>query len=152
MSDAEPVVSLREITRDNYETFLKMTVTPEQRQLVAANAVSIADAHFYPQEAWFRGIFAGDTPVGFAMLHDDPAKAEYFLWRFMIDQNHQKKGYGSAALRLIIDHVRTRPNATQLLLSHVAAEGNPGPFYLGLGFEYTGETDPHGELIMRLTL
>ena len=34
-------------------------------------AFSIAEAHFSPL-AWFRAVYAGDTPVGFVMLSDDP--------------------------------------------------------------------------------
>ena len=43
---------------------------------MANNAVSLAQAHFTP-EAWYRAIYAGETPVGFMMLDDDPAKPEY---------------------------------------------------------------------------
>ena len=36
------------------------------------------------------------------------------------------------------EHVRTRPGATELLLSFVPGQVDPEPFYLGLGFERTG--------------
>ena len=141
-------VTLREITLATLRDVLNLDVAPEQKSYVAPNAVSIAQAHFSP-EAWFRAIYAGDTPVGFVMLSDKPDEAEYVLWRFMIDARHQGKGHGRAALEQIIAHVKTRPGAAALWTSHVPGPGNPGPFYESMGFRYTGQEDD-GELIMKL--
>jgi diamine N-acetyltransferase len=59
---------------------------------VAANSVSIAEAYFEPC-AWFRAIYADETPIGFVMLHAEPENEEYFLWRFMLDAAYQRQGY-----------------------------------------------------------
>jgi diamine N-acetyltransferase len=149
-ADSVATVSLREITAETLRSILSLSVTKEQEKFVASNAVSIAQAHF-SEHAWFRAIYADETPVGFLMLYDDPEKAEYFLWRFMIDQEHQRKGYGRRALELLIEYVKTRPNAKELFVSHAPGDGSPGGFYRKLGFEYTGEED-HGELVMKLSL
>jgi diamine N-acetyltransferase len=143
-------VSLREITEDTVVAICKLKVSPAQESFVAPNAVSIAQAYF-SKEAWFRAIYAGDTPVGFVMLYDDPDKPEYFLWRFMIDERYQGRGYARKALELLIAHVRTRPNAKELLLSYAPGEGSPRDFYRKLGFEETGE-EQEGERVMRLVL
>lgn len=145
----DSAVSLREITKETLRPFLKMKVAESQQNMVANNAVSIAQAHFEPK-AWFRGIYADETPVGFIMLFDDPDKSEYFLWRLMIAEEFQGMGYGRKAIAHLVEYVKNRPNATELLVSHVKdLPGNPGPFYQKLGFEYTGEED-HGELVLRL--
>ena len=149
----DSTVTLREITEATVNMILKLKVAPTQEQFVANNAVSIAQAHF-SQHAWFRAIYADETPVGFLMLHDEPKSVEgpvYYLWRFMIDARYQKLGFGRQALQLLIAHVRTRPNATELLLSYVPEEGGPQPFYERLGFVHTGR-EHDGELEMRLTL
>jgi diamine N-acetyltransferase len=86
------------------------------------------------------------------MLHDDPEKPEYHLWRFMIDQRYQKHGYGRDALELLLDHVRARPGAVALTLSYVPGDGGPGAFYERMGFAHTGEADEDGELLMRIGL
>lgn len=143
-------VSLREVTSENLRDILKLEVADAQRSFVAPNSWSIAQAHFAP-EAWFRGIYAGERAVGFAMLSDRPEKPEYYLWRFMIDQSQQGRGFGTAAMRLLVEHVRTRPNAREFLLSCVPGEGTPMPFYERLGFVVTGEIDD-GEHVMRLEL
>ena len=143
-------VTLREVTSKTLRDVLKLKVTPQQTDFVADNATSIAQAHF-AEEAWFRAIYAGEVPVGFAMLSDEPAKPEYFLWRFMIGAEHQGRGYGRDALALLAEHVRGRPGATELLASVVEGEGGPLPFYESFGFVSTGEYDD-GELILRYGL
>lgn len=143
-----PKISLREVTRENLSAVLQLQVKRGQELFVAPNAVSIAQAYFFRETAWFRAIYADDTPVGFAMLDDQPEQKRYYLWRFMIDQRHQGLGIGARAIELIMDYVRTRPGSVELLLSCVPGEGGPGPFYEKLGFVYTGEVDD-GELVMR---
>lgn len=143
-------VTLRDVTGDTVRAICNLRVAPGQEQFVAPNAVSIAEAHFAPK-AWFRAIYADDEPVGFIMYEDDPDKQQYFLWRLMIAEGHQGKGYGRRAVELLVDHVRTRPGAAELLTSWVPGEGSPEGFYLGLGFEPTGEVD-EGEIVGRLRL
>ncbi len=143
-------VTLREITAETLRSILELKVGPDQDGLVAPNAVSIAQAHF-SDHAWFRAIYADETPVGFVMLDDQPEKSEYYLWRYMIDARYQKLGFGRQALQLLIEHVKTRPNATELFLSYVPKESGPRGFYEKLGFVHTGEEED-GELVMRLEL
>lgn len=144
-------VTLREVTVDTVDEILALKVSPAQQGYVATNAKSIAQAHFYPETAWFRAIYAGDTPVGFVMLSDDAVEPEYALWRFMIDERYQGRGYGREAMALVVEHVRTRPGATALLNTVVPGPGNAIPFYEKLGFVLTGEVDD-GELVLRLDL
>jgi len=153
-SDTSPsphtTVSLREVTQENLKSVLALKVTKDQEKFVASNAVSIAEAYF-AENAWFRAIYADETPVGFLMISDVPEKAEYYLWRFMIDAEHQGKGYGRKALELLIEHVRTRPNAKAFYTSHRKGEGSPEGFYLKMGFIRTGEMW-HGDFLMKLEL
>jgi diamine N-acetyltransferase len=146
----EAQVSLREVTAQTVRDICDLSVAPGQERFVAPNSVSIAEAYFC-KEAWFRAIYADETPVGFLMLYDDPQKGEYHLWRFMIAESHQGKGYARRAMELLIERVRERPMAEELLLSYVPGEGSPEGFYRGLGFEPTGEVD-EGEVVMGLRL
>ena len=141
-------VTLREITRDTVRAICNLKVAEPQNMFVAPNAVSIAQAYF-EEAAWFRAIYADDTPVGFLMLEVQPEKPEYFLWRLMIADGYQRMGFGEQAMKLVIEHVKTLPNATEFLTSCVPGEGSPQGFYSKLGFVPTGEIDD-GEVIMRL--
>ena len=143
-------VGLREITKENVGAVLRLEVSEGQRRFVAPNATSLAQAYVSP-DAWPRAIYAGDEPVGFVMLSLSPAEHEYWVWRFMIGAEHQRRGFGRAAMREVVAHVRTLPGATELKLSFVPAPGEPRAFYEGLGFELTGEVED-GEHVMCLKL
>ena len=143
-------VLLREVTADTVRAICELEVAPEQRGYVAPNAVSIAQAHFSP-EAWFRAVYAGEVPVGFVMLSVDTEAERYYLWRFMIASRYQGRGYGRRALDLIVEHVRSLPGAQELVSSFVPGEAGPRDFYLGYGFEETGEIEG-GEHVIRLAL
>ena len=141
-------VTLREITAETMRAVCDLDVRPDQRDYVAPNTFSIAQAYFEPK-AWFRAVYAGETPVGFVMLHDDPEQGKYFLWRLMIDAEHQGKGFGRRALDLVVEHVRERPGAHELLSSYQRGGEGPGGFYRAYGFLETGEI-AHGEVVIRL--
>ena len=138
-------VSLREINAETLGAIIRLsdTLSPAQKHMVATNAVSVAQAHFSPY-AWFRAIYAGDTPVGFAMVYigpeddaDPKSKTVYFLWRFMIGGLYQGMGFGRRALELIIEEVKRR-GARRLGVSCGEGEGSPEGFYRSLGFKRDG--------------
>jgi diamine N-acetyltransferase len=141
-------VTLREITDKTVFgiCLLSDTLTYPKRRFVAPNDISLAQAHFHPH-AWFRAIYAGRFPVGFMMMVDDPDEPEYFLWRFMIAELYQGRGYGRQAIERLVDYVRTRPGARELGVSCGLGEGSPEGFYLKAGFVSTGEID-EGELVL----
>jgi diamine N-acetyltransferase len=147
-------VTLRQITSETVRAVTSLSVAPGQEHFVASNAVSLAQALF-SDEAWYRAIHADEELVGFVMLADEtlkptpPASPKIFLWRFMLDQRHQRRGIGREAIRLVLEHVRTRPGIRHLYTSYVPGEGGPGPFYLGLGFAPTGELEGDEVVVVR---
>jgi diamine N-acetyltransferase len=146
----EQPVTLREITKETVRSIIRLEVPEDQKRFVAPNAVSISEAHF-TEQAWVRAIYAGETPVGFVMLALEPEYAKYYLWRFMIDRNHQRQGYGLRAMRLVIEFVNKQYGSAALTLSYVPGEGDPSAFYKKLGFVETGEWDDD-ERVMKLVL
>lgn len=151
MGDYAPV-ELAEVTEDTVRgiCLLSETLGEIQRGMVADNAISLAQAHFSPH-ARFWAIQAGKAPVGFMMIIDDPVTPEYYLWRFMIAEPYQGRGYGRQAMELLIDYVSGRPGAELLSLSCGQGEGSPQPFYEKLGFTPTGEFDDD-EIVLQITL
>jgi diamine N-acetyltransferase len=149
---ARAVVALREVTARTVRAVSDLRVSALQQSYVASNAVSIAQAYFHP-EAWFRAVYLDDTPVGFAMLEDPTllpdwiGPAQVSLWRFMIDERHQGRGIGRAALRLVIEHVRSRPGQVKLRTSCVPGPHSPLGFYERCGFRRTGEFDGTEEIL-----
>jgi diamine N-acetyltransferase len=146
--NTESKIRLVELDVSNYRDILRLKVAEHQEGLVANNAISLAQALFHTQ-AWYRGIYRGDTPVGFVMLDLDLEKPEYYLWRFMIEEKFQGHGYGFKAMELVIEYVKGLPHATEILLGYVPQDGNPKGFYQKLGFKETGVVE-EGEVIMKL--
>jgi diamine N-acetyltransferase len=145
-------VTLREITEDTVVAVCRLsdTLTEPQKYMVAPNSLSLAQAHFN-KKAWYRAIYAGNAMVGFLMLYDDDEEPDYFLWRFMIAEPCQGRGYGARAIQRLVEYVRTRPNARELGVSCELGPGSPEQFYLRQGFISTGKF-LHDELVLKLIL
>jgi diamine N-acetyltransferase len=149
----EAVVTLREITPENIRAVLGLSVAPEQRSVYPrSNGYSIAEGH-YPADddpVWMRVIYTNETPVGFLMTSEAPDRGEYFVWRLMVDAEHQGKGYGSRAMKLLIERIKASGNARRLLTSHLKGQGDAGGFYQKLGFVYTGEVIDGIDYVMEI--
>jgi len=63
----------------------------------------------------------------------------------------QKLGFGRRAVRLLIEHVKQRPNAKTLLSSFRTGQNSPERFYAKLGFKRTGN-EHDGEIEIGLGL
>ncbi len=153
--EPQVAVSLREITRATVWSICDLKTTPEQERFCGPNVDSLIEALFEPR-AWFRAIYADETPVGFLMLARDTTVSgplevptgEHFLWRLMIAAEYQGQGYGHRAMQQLIAHVRALPGTTTLLTSCGQGEGSPLAFYRKLGFVETGEM-LEGEVVLR---
>lgn len=151
-------VKLVELTHENVWTYRRLRTHRSQDQFVATMDQSFIDALFpepeqgYPVVPLMRGIEADGEPAGFLMWADgiNPGTPDPYLWRFLIDRLHQGRGIGREALRLWVDELRAAGH-TQVETSWVQAKGGPEAFYLGFGFELTGEYDD-GEAVARLRL
>lgn len=149
MKSNMPTIILSEITRANLDAILDLSVSPTQSGFVASNAKSLAQAMFYQDVAWFRAIYCGDLLVGFLMV-DRELGSSPFLWRFMIDENCQGKGYGKAALSALCAYLAEQ-GAQALVTSCVPGELGPQRFYERFGFVPTGEFED-AEMLLKLTL
>jgi len=151
-------VTLGEITDRNREAVLALRVAPGQERFVGSVRSALAEAARYPHaKPWYRMVCAGGEPVGFVMVSWDvePEPPEiigpWFLWKLLIDERHQSRGYGSEVVRQVAELVRAE-GATELLTSYVPEDSGPAAFYQRLGFVPTGQLDMNGEVIVRLVL
>ncbi len=151
-------ITLREITEDNVRDVRSLRLAPGQERFVSSVADSLAEAEEHPEgNPWFRAVHADGQLVGFVMLSWDvepqppDINGPWFLWKLLIDHRHQGKGYGREVVEQVAELVRAE-GATELLTSHVAGEEGPAGFYARLGFVPTGDTDPDGEILLRLDL
>ena len=151
-------VSLREITDQNQEAVVALRIAASQEGYVSSVADSLAEARDTPEgNPWYRAIYAGDQPVGFVMLSwnvtPDPPRiiGPWFLWKLLIDERYQGRGYGREAVRLVAGIARDQ-GASELLSSYVPGARSPESFYRQIGFVPTGEQDEKGETVIALRL
>lgn len=152
------VVALRQVTDESRPAVLALRVAPAQERFVGTVSGALIDAREVPEgKPWYRAIYVDDQPVGFVMLSwnvtPEPPRiiGPWFLWKLLIDQRHQRRGYGREAVKLVADIVRTN-GAAELLTSCVPGDGGPEAFYRRIGFSPTGELDENGEIILALSL
>lgn len=145
------MVELREINKDNYNECLNLKVAEEQKNFVASNVYSLAQAWVYHKTAYPFAIYADDIMVGFVMMGFYEEKQLYTIWRFMIDTRYQRKGYGKIALQLSIDYLRKEFNANEIFLSFEPNNLVAEKLYDSLGFKRTGELAGE-EIIMGLDI
>lgn len=154
-NDSDTNLSLKEVTDDNLYVIIKLsdTLTDSQKQCVAPNAVSVAQAHF-ADTAWFRAIYLGDQPIGFVMVdtHDTDLPTEdqpaVFLWRYMIAGNWQNKGYGRNILDQLVHHFKKQGFRTMYTSTVMSEKESPYGFYIKFGFTDTGRQE-EGEQVLR---
>ena len=146
------MLRLVEIDRYNYLPVLDLRVSPEQESLVASNQYSLAQAYAQP-ECVPLALYAENRPVGFAMYALDEDDHQYWIYRLMIDQRHQRKGYGRAAMELLIDRIRglSDEEHTCVFISFEPENQIARRLYESLGFLPDGRI-MYGEVVYRLAL
>lgn len=132
------MISLREINKNNLGSIIELSVADHQSKLVLSNAISIAQSKVQ-EECIPLAIYSGDTPVGFLMYCIDSDDDEYWLYRLMIDQNHQGKGYSKKAMNLLLDIIKQDKSRNKMFLGVDKSGGASIKLYESLGFKYTGQ-------------
>ena len=144
------MITLREITPQNWHQCINLSVAEDQKGFVAPNVYSLAQAKVYPSYTPLA-IYHDDEMVGFSLHGIDPDDNEMGISRLMIDQRYQGKGYGRAALVQLIEMIRRDASLHAIYLSFEPENKTAEALYKSLGFEHTGEIEG-GELVMKLTL
>jgi diamine N-acetyltransferase len=148
------VLEFRPVDDDNRAELEALRVAPRQERFVSTVAESLAEAAEHPgARALPFGIYDDGTPVGFLMIVEDvdgPPYHPYYLWKLLVDERHQRRGYGTAAIRFVAERMRAR-GADAFTLSAGEGDGSAIAFYERLGLVRTGEVDGD-EVILRLEL
>jgi GNAT superfamily N-acetyltransferase len=149
------MVSLRPITGSNRQEVEALRTSPAQERFVSTVVDSFAEAAEYPgANAQYWAIYDDETPVGFVMIADEvdgPDYIPHYLWKLLIDERYQRRGFGTATLDLIVEFFRGRPGVEVLTTSAGQGDGSPITFYEGYGFERTGEISDD-EIVLQFKL
>lgn len=141
------MVTLEDITAQNFEHYMEMELPEHQRGYLASNAYSIAQARYY-DDYIPRGICLDGKPAGF-LLYDKQSNnnvGEYGIYRFMVDHPQQGKGIGRRAMTLLLEELKAKPDVKLITICYKPDNANAQAFYRSFGFEETG-LDEIGEMI-----
>lgn len=148
-----------DIDADNLSEICRLsdTLTDSQKKCVASNAYSIAQAHYYPEKAWFKGIYLidGSEAIGFIMFDlvaDDLPEVDrpgVYLWRFMMKYEYQNKGYGRECLDLLSERFVKEGKKTMYTSCVKEEKDSPYNFYIRYGFVDTGFVDDNEQVLMK---
>ena len=157
-------VRLEKITNDNVYDILNLRVRKDQKGFVAENKYSIVHAYLAKDEGtpvFPFAIFYGKKPVGFLMIgydifaHNDHVdhrfdwflRDSYIVWRLMIDQRYQGRGFGREAMNLAMNFIRTFPcgKAKYCWLSYGPENEAARKLYQSFGFREVPEACYEGK-------
>ena len=146
------MVNFRKINEDNFDAIIKMK-RPEGENFVVSNAVSLAQAWLYRDDGdvFPFAIYDDDTVVGFMLLEEDMKDERLDLWRIMLPPENEGKGYGTAAVKLLIQYAKESGKYKSIGLLCSPKNDNARHIYDKLGFQPTGEIC-YGDMEMRLSL
>ncbi len=143
-------ITLREITMSNFIACIKLSVAEAQKEFVASNVFSLAEAKA-DRVSNPLGIYAGEDLVGFIMYDVNAGEKRGYISRLMIDARFQGKGYGRAAMAEVVDHLKREPGLRDIQTSYHPDNATAAGLYTSLGFLQTGEF-VDGEVVVRIPL
>lgn len=142
------MLTLGEIDRTNFRDVIKLSVNETQKTYVADNVYSLAQAKAQP-ECVPLAVYDGDTLVGFTMYAMDQEDQEYWIYRIMVGQQFQSRGYGRKILSMVLDRIRQDPAHHMVYLSCNPENVWGRALYESVGFRPDGRFH-HDEIVYRL--
>lgn len=136
-------VMLREIANDNWIECISLRSKEDNKnkifeEFTPSNTFSLAQASM--EGTWItRGIYVDEIMVGFAMYGLDAHRNVYEISRLMIDYKYQNKGYGTQALKMIIEDMETTLLCNEIYTSFNPENEGASGLYKDFGFEFTGD-------------
>ena len=115
------MILLKEITNANIWKVCALAPFDDQKDFVADNIQSLAEAYATRNEgnnALPLAVYHDGEPIGFVMIakgtvgneeESDLIKENYCLWRLMIDKKYQGHGFGKLTIDAVMDLIRTFP-------------------------------------------
>ena len=125
-----------------------LKVRDDQKNFVASNLYSIAEAQFgedIPGEGHWDmypfGMYAENVPVGFLMISYNFSNERFqgFIYRLMVDERFQGKGYGKFGMTWILETYRANDRVKAVSISYEPENEPARKLYASFGFLETGE-------------
>lgn len=144
-------VYFRDIDYTNKSTVKNLRTKPGQERFIETVDECLKEAERYKE--WHPvAIYFKEDVIGFAMYGSFGPNKDTWIDRIMIDQEYQGKGFGKTAMVKLIDKVSKEYGIRVIYLSIIEENMIAHRLYKSLGFVYTNERDPNGELIFKYVI
>ncbi|CAG9613404.1 Spermine/spermidine acetyltransferase [Bacillus rhizoplanae] len=151
-------VQLEAVTRENWQEALRLKVKDVQNQFVPTVAVSLAKVYIKPDGDNVNYLpFAiyeeAHGMIGFVMhAYVENTDDMYWINGFIIDEKHQGKGYGRAALYKMVNWIINQyPQCKEIRLTAHKENHAARQLYKSFGFVEAGKFDQE-EDVFRLII
>lgn len=147
------MIELKAIDESNFLDVFNLKLAEGQDKYVSHPIRSLAQAYVYRTQCQPFGIYSGGEMVGYVMVIYDYDVPEYDIWHMMIDAPRQGKGYGTEALKKVLEFIKTKPFGDSNRVTLTCNRGNQIALdiYHRAGFLETGvEDEDEAELSLML--
>lgn len=142
------MIHLQPITPENWRCGLR--VREDQRKYVADCDAILARAYACRNSRSEALLICNDeTTVGMALYYDLDELHAYNFSQFFIDCRYQQRGYGTEAVRLILQKMKADGVFRKVVLCYVDGDEPAKKLYEKFGFRHTGEVE-EDEIVMEL--
>lgn len=144
---------LKKVDESNFIDCFNLNLRHGQDKFVSHPVRSLAQAYVYYNQCTPFAIYNDNIIVGYVMVIYDYDEETYNIWHMMIDEKYQGKGYGTKAVKLCLDYIKSKPfgNSNDVILTCNMDNSHAIHIYEKLGFKDTGERDDD-EIIMNLVI
>jgi len=143
-----PTVEFSDVTADTWRACADLEVSDQQRAFVAPVTRYLCLCHY--GGVWRPlAVTSGGETVGFVMWAVDPDDESGWIGGLVIGREHQRRGYGRAAVAALLERLRREQGCSSAALSYAAENAPARALYSSLGFAETGEREDD-ELVARL--
>ena len=143
-------ITLRDIDRSSWQKCCGLKVAESQKNFVAPNMYSLAQAAYEP-DTYPMGIYLDGELVGFVMWCFDSDIPGWEMVRLMVDEEHQHKGIGEAAVKKLLQLVTAKLGHIVMYTSAEPTNANAIALYEKLGFKKNGRFI-YGEVMLETQL
>jgi diamine N-acetyltransferase len=143
-------VSLRQVTKENYEEVCELDITKEQEGYVACNMWSIVESK-YNEEYETRVIYMKEEAVGFFMWVKE-SEIKVSIWRFMVDKKHQQKSIGRVSLNLALEEIKKASDLQEIEICYNPKNAVAKDFYSSFGFSEVGMDEDDEDMLAVIKL
>lgn len=143
-------MKLAQITEKNIYDVMALRLKNNQETFVRDPQFSLAESYYYRDDDTVL-LFALEEQgkvVGFLSLITEIEEKTVYIWRIVIGDQFQSKGYGRKALRSIEDYVRSLEGYEKIVSDYVMNNVAMKHLLESEGYIETGKQEEWNEIIM----